>query len=65
MKYLNYLTIILVLLKITHLITLGWLLVLLPSVIYFTLAFVALVIVLILVGIYGEAFKDELKDKMK
>lgn len=65
MKYLNYLTIILVLLKITHLITLGWLLVLLPSIIYSTLTFVALVIVLILVGIYGEAFKDELKDKMK
>lgn len=65
MKYLNWITVLLVLLKLLGILTLGWFIVLLPSIIYLVITFISLVIVLILLAIYGEAFKDELKDKMK
>lgn len=65
MKYLNCITVLLALLKLTGILTISWFIVLLPSIIYFGITFIALIIVLILVAIFGEAFKDELKDKFK
>lgn len=63
MKYLNFITITLALLKLTGILTLSWFIVLLPSIIYFGITFIALIIVLTLIGIFGESFRDELKDK--
>lgn len=65
MKYLNWITVLLVLLKLIGILTLSWFIVLLPSIIYFGITFISLIIVLILISIFGEAFKDELKDKFK
>lgn len=65
MKYFNWITVLLVLLKLIGILTWSWFIVLLPSIIYFGITFISLIIVLILISIFGEAFKDELKDKFK
>ena len=65
MKYLNWITVLLVSLKLLGILTLSWFIVLLPSIIYFVITFIGLIIVLILIAIFGEAFRDEKIDKTR